>query len=490
MWEVILGYGIVLLAGASAFGAYRTRKRLLEANALTTFRIAAHRAGASPARSGRPDEAELDRFTLHVETRATGTSGDREHAVDTATTRLTLRSNGLVDRRIVLEPEGALATLGKVIKGRDLEIGDDELDARILVRGDELVLRGLLDEETRRLVVSTVAVLGVHVRDGELTIEADDLHRDPTRLVYLIQRMGELAQALRGDIRDPVERLLDTVLQDRLTKVRTRALALLTERAPTHPRLSEIASALLEARDPALRLAAAVSLKSGGGDTIASIARDPTLPTSVRSEAARQLVRRHPEPDTLLLELLASDLSELRCIAMEGLRRRRVAAAVDPLVVVLTQGPPEDALLAVEALRFIGDRRATPALVAELDDPRATNDVKVACVRALGSLGDRDVVEALRPLSSGLFTDRALKEAARLAIERIQKREVKRLGDGIAGRLAVVDAVDPGALSLSDESAGALSMSEDARGALSRSERDARGALSTSGEDARGRDDE
>ncbi|MEO1338015.1 MAG: HEAT repeat domain-containing protein, partial [Myxococcota bacterium] len=87
-------------------------------------------------------------------------------------------------------------------------------------------------------------------------------------------------------------------------------------------------------------------------------------------------------------------------------------------------GQPQDAKVVAEGLK---DREA---------------EVRVAAVRALGIIGDRDVVAKLIPLTRGLAQPTPVKEAARAAVVSIQSRT-----GGVRGGLAVVELSEEGGLS-------------------------------------------
>jgi HEAT repeat protein len=77
---------------------------------------------------------------------------------------------------------------------------------------------------------------------------------------------------------------------------------------------------------------------------------------------------------------------------------------------------------AARALCFIGDQRATPALIERLRD-RASS-VRSAAAEALGEFGDSTAIEPLRRLRNDRY--RGIQMVARQSIRKIEDRAWKR----------------------------------------------------------------
>jgi len=99
----------------------------------------------------------------------------------------------------------------------------------------------------------------------------------------------------------------------------------------------------------------------------------------------------------------------------------------------------------LQAIAATGDARVGPRLVPHLESPY--EDVQLAVIVALGSVGDLSAVSALKPLTEGLFRAAHLKGAARSAIEAIRAREGAR---SLPGALSLAEGAGAGGLSLPD----------------------------------------
>jgi HEAT repeat protein len=125
---------------------------------------------------------------------------------------------------------------------------------------------------------------------------------------------------------------------------------------------------------------------------------------TVRWEAAKTLSalgdKRSVPP--LLAIAQGTGASQQRAAAVYALGWLRDSRALTPLAQVL-RSYQESAQLrghAAEALAYLGNRRAVPALIITLDDP--SPEVRLWCAFALGELGDR---RAMAPLERLAATD-------------------------------------------------------------------------------------
>jgi HEAT repeat protein len=166
----------------------------------------------------------------------------------------------------------------------------------------------------------------------------------------------------------------------------------------------------------------------------------PPLPVSIRAlldaladadatvhwEAAKALsaLRDTRVVPPLIALAQGGGASGQRAAAVYALGWLRDSRALAPLVQVLRDSR-EDAQLrghAAEALAYIGQRRAVPALITALDDPAP--EVRLWSAFALGEMGDRRAVAPLERLAATDVTPvpgwRTVGEEARQALKRLE----------------------------------------------------------------------
>ncbi|MEZ4464213.1 MAG: hypothetical protein R3F43_06770 [bacterium] len=141
------------------------------------------RSGSGPGERHLRDGVDL---TVDCYTVSTGKSS-------TTYTRIVALA-GILDPRA--QGRGLGASIVKVFKGDDLEVGDPHFDARAVVRGSPRLLRALLDRSDLDLVLQALD-LGIVVEDGKVKFNKAGLIRDADRLVHLAQVVTIPAQALR-----------------------------------------------------------------------------------------------------------------------------------------------------------------------------------------------------------------------------------------------------------------------------------------------------
>jgi HEAT repeat protein len=108
---------------------------------------------------------------------------------------------------------------------------------------------------------------------------------------------------------------------------------------------------------------------------------------TVRAQVLEALVRNGAGVVSLLIEQLRSDDLDTRLAAAVALGRIGDRRATDALVAALDD--PELSLAAAGALAKLGDRRAFDALIARLSEPDPA--VRQACIAALNSIGHPDM---------------------------------------------------------------------------------------------------
>ncbi|MEZ4470416.1 MAG: hypothetical protein R3F60_06365 [bacterium] len=189
---------------------------------------------------------------------------------------------------LVLKAEGLGASIVKVFKGDDLEVGDPHFDARAVVRGSPRLLRALLDRPTRDLVLQALD-LGIVVEDGKVKFNKAGLIRDADRLVHLAQVVADLAQALRP--RDARGRLEHIALHDPMPQV---AIEAFRERMAGWPAGDFVQTALRHPL-PVIRLEAARALGPAGVAVVEALLDDRDVPDDLQLEALELLLRLDPD---------------------------------------------------------------------------------------------------------------------------------------------------------------------------------------------------
>jgi len=338
---------------------------------------------------------------------------------------------------IVLEPEGVGASFKKVFVGEDYTLGDDYFDQSIVIRGRPNVLVSRLDAAARNATMVAVGEFGMKVKDGKVTFIKSGLIRDPERLASITRHAVGLARALSNRGRTIPARLFETATSDPSSQVRQRAAHHLWQGYPTSAEAQHLASAALDSDDPWLRLAGARrSNEPRAGQVLLELVQSGRYPNQLRASATEALRVSHLNLAGLaetIVPLAQRVSGQLLIEVLDTLRSLRQAP---PLAVLATrtQSVTSSAKVAIAHSAALHGPAATSMLVKLLDDDEDT-DVRVAAATALGHSAGLSGVEPLLPLTKGLFTSSALKEAARGAVEAIQQRS----GGGDSGGLSVVD---------------------------------------------------
>jgi hypothetical protein len=275
--------------------------------------------------------------------------------------------------------------------------------------------------------------------------------RDMVKRTVAVTRLAkEASEDVRG-------RLLRMAQSDPAPRVRRRAAEAVLDHFDDHDNAKALALEMLESKDTAIRLSAALYLGSAGVDTVKTIIADrieaPRLPLERIRRSVELLLDNVPSRGLARLVggLLRDDHRvDVRRYLLGKIGRHRLNGCAGDLMSLSRKGGPLVPDIYV-ALSQLDDRRIEPFLLDRLD----SDDVRqLHAARALGVVGTRAAVEPLMKHSEGRLRDRDLRAAARSSIARIQER----LGDGSAGRLAIAQ---------SAESAGALSVAEEGQGKLS-----------------------
>jgi HEAT repeat protein len=236
------------------------------------------------------------------------------------------------------------------------------------------------DVETRRAAADRIAAATrLEAPDRLRHVLADD---DP-----VVRRAGVRGLARTTDSAF-VMSLIDALREDHLNfNVLSSALTLLAE---ADVDVTAPLAALLQHRDPSLRMQAALALGDQHDD-----------------EAIEPLVAALDDPD-----------QNVRFHAIESLGRLRAAPAADRLAAIVESRDFFLAFAAIDALALINERSAAPRLAALLADP----SLVVPVVDALGALGDDDMIAPLVDLLNRPDTAPATCGAIAEAIAGIHQR--------------------------------------------------------------------
>ena len=216
-------------------------------------------------------------------------AGSRRQGAATRYAHLSLHVNppGGLPVPMRVAPEGFAATLWKAVSRADITVGDDAFDTQVLVTGeDEPGIVGLLDSETRSLMIELVGAQG-------WTIDESGLHSDPNLLTPSeLDQFEECAsKAARLSARLAREgstegRLIENLFAESKEAVRSKNLNMLL----MMPQTPAIRSALLQV--PSLRswdmtIRAGKALGEGGIRMLAEAAVSAPSPFACRAVRAR-----------------------------------------------------------------------------------------------------------------------------------------------------------------------------------------------------------
>ena len=355
----------------------------------------------------------------------------------------------------------------------DLVLGDPRLDAAVVLRGHEAVLRALLDHDVRRAVRDVVSgQLGFPGEAGTETLSGHGritggaiqltFPRDGRDLFARVRHPGLPPGALRAIVdlaerlmtpADPARRIADGMRREPLASVRLANLSFLARTFTAHPATR---SALLAALgDPAdeVRLEAAKRLGNDGVRTLLKLALGrasgdahateaiAVLREHFRSRHARWLLRRAIEARRV--SVVAACLARLVAAGEES-SVPGVAAALHS----------EDDAVARAASHALAQAEAPcfeDTLIAALEHRLPA--VQAEAVTTLGRVGSVRAVAPLRDWESRHGLDRWFRADARRAIAQVQSR---------------LSGASPGLLSMAGAEAGQVSLvKEDERGRVS-----------------------
>jgi hypothetical protein len=318
--------------------------------------------------------------------------------------------------QLPFELQPGLSLLG-IVGGREIELGDEEIDRHFHITGKSAAVFASLSEHVRSELIT---MPGASLADGWLNTIIDG---DPTaeRLTARIERVVALANEMRLDQETLPSKLLATIEAETVSGVRRRQLEQLFK-AVTDPQIrSRAAEIALASTDPQTKLLGALYTEGARGvEVLLKLARNQLVPDHLRAHALSRL-----PPGTL--------------------------DALDVLALNDGAGPGLRAAIA-GALR-VQNEAIERALITFLKDE--DKDVQLAAAASLAEVGTIASVEALLAAGEGLLKSSALKSATRGAVQAIQERA----GDAGRGGLSLAEKQDErGALSVAASEAGALSI--------------------------------
>ncbi|MCB9546261.1 MAG: hypothetical protein H6706_10455 [Myxococcales bacterium] len=321
------------------------------------------------------------------------------------------------------------------LRGPAWSTGDPAFDRRVRLGGDEALLRALLDEEARAVVLRGLGH-GVKVAGGVIQIQRDGRVRDAAELVALVEAVAAVAAVLRPA--RALARLEAMALHDPDVEL---ARAALRERVRLGPAPALLEAAASQPR-PGLRLEAHRLRRDGAG--LGALAEDDRLEPDVRLAALDCLDRLAPARVPAIAQAILVGAPD-DDTAVAALVRLDDAATCPPTAVaraLLARGPA--VRLATAACLAHTAELADDLLLPLLDD---ADEVAQVAARTLGRRGTPAAVPALRARAARVFAG-PVGQACEAAVAEIQSRV-----QGLRGGLAVGPAGEAGGLGLPNEGA-------------------------------------
>jgi hypothetical protein len=263
-------------------------------------------------------------------------------------TRITISGKGLIPSGLDLRSEGLASQMGKALGGKEIVIGDADLDRDVYVRGPEDVLRALCNARTRSLLRALARMNGV-VANGSVRVQTAKAPEGAEPVTAVLETALELARCLVTP-ENVVERIADLVRSDPEMGVRERCLGYLLRAYPQHPTVSAVIREALTMPSAALRVRAAIALGAEGHETLLGLVGSPELDAECAAEGIRALGEALPEARSLeiLQEALRLGRHPVAGAAIDALALRGTAQAVPPLRAAI-ESPALDSALRREA---------------------------------------------------------------------------------------------------------------------------------------------
>jgi hypothetical protein len=336
--------------------------------------------------------------------------------------------------------------------GDDVLTGDTVFDDLVEVRGAPSILLALLDREIRQRVSEFVG-LGGRLEGGRLVCCTPTTF-SPGEVVRSLRLGLWLAREISSPSGGVCERLARNAKLDPLPGVRLWNLLQLHEQFPDTREARHASREDLKDPSPWLRLAAARFLKDESLEALERLAQDRDVPQSAAAEALALLAARCPaeRAGPFLVRALKTHSGEARRQAVEELGRIRYRQARGPLIVLLERADPRTgaaAAAALAALGTLGDVTAETALLKAMESD--ARELRLAAVRALGTVGSAASVEPLLAFLGRRRLDAETRQAIHNAVGAIQSR----IAGADAGQLSLaVPSPGSGWLSVAPRDAG------------------------------------
>ncbi len=310
----------------------------------------------------------------------------------------------------VIEAESAVTRVRKLVAGQDVLTGDTDFDDAVHLVGETRALLACMGQHNRKRLRRLLPQ--ARLADGVLRWSAPATGPRPPGLVDILGEMMTAVRIFSADV-PPLDRLRRNMLHDDDPGHRRRAMeqVLLAGHAFT----AAERRALLRDADAELRLTVADMLHDV--ETLSRLASDRDLDDGLRGRAL----------DGLGACTAAGAVAALDRVA-QGKSPPDTARLGRALGRALAHDPP--------ALHRLGEDAARALLES---GPSA---LQADAIRRLAAVGSERSVSALAAIAGAFFGRRALKDAARAAVEAIARRQ----GGLRRGGLSVTDA-GQGALS-------------------------------------------
>jgi hypothetical protein len=446
--EVVFGLVLAVWVAGLWFTRQRAREQALE-------RYGAWRHAATLL--GVPGTAVASGMRVQLHASFEGlvvTAEERVHVdPDGSETSVTVEGADL-PARVELRREDLASAAEKLLRGSDVETGDEAFDREVLVWGYPPLLLAILDATTREEVRRFMSV-GARLAEGRLSFSISRRFAEPHEIDGFVSGLLELARRLRTP-EDVAARLAHNATSDPLPAVRLRNLTTLAERFPAREDTVLAMRESLTAESDVLRCFAASHLGAEGRGVLEALARGHTE-ESIAGRALEAL------GDSLSFETAAAALDRalargqwaLAAAATAALGSCRDPRATARLLVLLGARDPDLACRAAVALAGRTDPAAQPALLGALQSDNQA--LRVAAVAALHACGTVAAVAPLRELIAAHTLDVTLRKAALAAVAAIQARAFGAspgqvaLADQLAGAVTLATASAPGKLELTPE---------------------------------------